>query len=288
MKEIVMKKIVPKAVGFYLNTLSYLAPGRVGEVGFNIFCTPIAPPIKPHHKAYLETATLFTFQSDGHAMQGYRWGSGAKKIVFFHGWQSHSYRWKKYIESFSHEEYSIFAFDAPAHGLSAGKYANIPLYSNAISNFFRQIGSVDSVVTHSMGSIATLHALYHHDHLKIGKLVLMGSPGEANDFISYYQNFTGLSDRTFKFIINHFVNTLNQTPDYFSAPQFATAVKIPGLIIHDEGDEEAPYHHAVRIHKAWPQSKLITTQGFGHNLRVPEVVEMVKGFVESRNTILAH
>ncbi|MEQ8423500.1 MAG: alpha/beta hydrolase, partial [Cyclobacteriaceae bacterium] len=70
-----------------------------------------------------------------------------------------------------------------------------------------------------------------------------------------------------------------------SAPRFAATLSIPGLIIHDEADDEAPYHHALRIHKAWPQSKLITTKGFGHNLRVPEVVEMVKGFVEERAVV---
>lgn len=283
-----MKKVLPKLIGGYLNTLSYVAPGSVGEIGFNIFCTPIAPPVKPHHKAYLETAALFNFESDGIALQGYRWGNGEKKLVFLHGWQSHTYRWKKYIQAFSHEEYSIYAFDAPAHGLSGGKYANIPLYSNAISAFFEKIGNADAVVSHSMGSISSLHALFHHNHLDLGRLVLMGSPGEANDFITFYQQFTGLSDRTFRFILDHFVKTIGQTPDYFSAPKFATSVKIPGLIIHDEGDDEAPYHHAVRIHKAWPQSRLITTQGYGHNLRVPEVVEMVKGFVEDNTKILAH
>lgn len=288
MKDIVMKKIVPKLVGGYLNTLALVAPSKVGKIGFNIFCTPIAPPVKPHHKAYLETAALFNFESDGHAMQGYRWGNGEKKIVFLHGWQSHSYRWKKYIQVFSQDEYSIYAFDAPAHGLSGGKYANIPLYSNAISNFFQKIGTVDTVVTHSMASISTLHALYNHGHLNFGKLVLMGSPGEANDFISFYRQFTGMNDKTFNYIIDYFIKRLNQPPEYFSAPRFATAATMPGLIIHDEGDDEAPYHHAVRIHKAWPQSKLITTQGYGHNLRVPEVVEMVKDFVEDRNPILVH
>ncbi|HEY5691307.1 MAG TPA: alpha/beta hydrolase [Cyclobacteriaceae bacterium] len=286
MKNRLIKKVVPKIVGGYLNTLAVLSPSRVGKIGFDIFCTPIAPSVKPHHKAYLETGTLFNFESDGTTLQGYRWGNGERKIVFLHGWQSHSYRWKKYIQAFSQEEYSIYAFDAPAHGLSGGKYANIPLYSNAINNFFEIVGAVESVVTHSMGSISTLHALYHQNHLKMNKLVLMGSPGEASDFISFYQNYTGLTDRTLRFILDHFVKTMKKTPEYFSAPQFATRVKIPGLIIHDEGDDEAPYRHAVRIHKAWTNSKLITTQGHGHNLRSPDVIAMVKEFTEEQRALV--
>lgn len=277
-----MKKLIPKMIGAYLNTLGLVAPSRVGEIGFNIFCTPIAPPVKPHHRQFLNTASPFNFESAGTMLRGYRWGSGEKKIVFLHGWQSHSYRWKKYIEALSYEEFSIYAFDAPAHGLSDGKYANIPIYSEAIRIFLEQVGPVHSVVTHSMGSIATLHMLYNHSQLSLGKIILMGSPGEANDFITFYQNFTGLSDRTFGFILDHFEKTLGVTPAYFSAPKFAADLKIPGLIIHDVGDDEAPYHHAKRIHQAWPQSKLITTTGFGHNLRTPEVVELVKEYVTER------
>lgn len=274
-----MKKIIPKLIGTYLNTLAVVAPSKVGKIGFNIFSTPLSPPVKPHHRLFLETASQFTFKSDGIDIQGYQWGKGEKKILFLHGWQSHTYRWKKYIESFSQEEYTIYAFDAPAHGLSGGKYANIPIYSKAIQSFLERSGAMDSVVTHSMGSFATLHLLYHHAQFNLGRIVLLGSPGEANDFISFYQSFTGLNDRTFKYIIDHLVEVFGQTPDYFSAPKFATALKIPGLIIHDEGDEEAPYAHAQRIHSAWPQSQLITTKGFGHNLRAPEVVEMVRDFV---------
>lgn len=277
-----MKKIIPKLVGTYLNTLAIVAPSRVGKLGFNIFCTPIAPPVKPHHREYLQTANQFSFESRGQRLQAYRWGDGTKKILFLHGWQSHSFRWKKYIEAFPKDEYTLYAFDAPAHGLSAGKYANLPIYSDAILSFVRHIGRADAVVSHSMGSFAMLLSLYENPGLEIGKLVAMGSPGEANDFITFYKKFTGLNDRTFRYIIDHFVQELNQRPDYYSAPRFARSVKVPGLIIHDEADEEAPYAHARRIHEAWPKSKLITTQGFGHNLRAPEVVDMVRDYLVQR------
>jgi len=274
-----MKKIIPKLVGTYLNSLSVISPATAGKQGFNIFCTPIAPPVKSHHHQFLETARKFHFHTEGNQLQAYQWGQGKKKILFLHGWQSHSFRWKKYIKAFSPEEYSIYAFDAPAHGLSSGKYINIPIYSDAIKAFLQKIGAMDAVISHSMGSFSALHALHHHQDIEVNKLVLLGSPGEANDFIYFYQNMTGLSDRTLQHILNYFERILNRKPDYFSAPAFASTLKVPGLIIHDKGDDEAPYHHAQRIHEVWTQSKLITTEGFGHNLRNPEVIEMVKDFV---------
>lgn len=285
-----VKKIIPKVVGAYLNTLSLVAPSKAGEIGFNVFCTPVVPPVKPHHRQFLDTAHQFDFESDGTKLRAYRWGSGEKKLLFLHGWQSHSFRWKKYIHSFSHDEYTVYAFDAPAHGLSEGKYINIPIYSNAIAAFLESRGPVRTVITHSMGSFSMLHALHNHD-LEVDQLVLMGSPGEANDFITFYKRYTGLTDRSLKLILDFFVQKLNRTPDYFSAPSFASSVRVPGLIIHDEDDDEAPYAHALRIHASWPQSHLVTTKGFGHNLKSHKVIELVKDFVHEgalQQTTLTH
>lgn len=270
---------MPKLIGAYLNTMGYIAPHKAAQQGFYLFCTPVKPPVLPYHREFLDRAAQFQFESNGTGLKGYRWGNGDKKLLFLHGWQSHTFRWKKYIESFDPEAYTLFAFDAPAHGLSSGKYINIPMYSDAIHSFFREAGPVDSVISHSMGSFSVLHALHHHD-LPIRKLVLMGSPGEARDFIAFYRAFTGLNDRSMGLILDYFVEKLDRTPDYFSAPAFAASVKVPGLIIHDEHDDEAPIAHARRIHAAWPKSRLVTTQGIGHNLKSPQVVEMVKEFVE--------
>jgi hypothetical protein len=57
---------------------------------------------------------------------------------------------------------------------------------------------------------------------------------------------------------------------------------VKGLIIHDEEDAEAPYHYSIPLHKAWPHSRLVTTRGFGHNLRSLSVVKEVVEFIEDR------
>jgi pimeloyl-ACP methyl ester carboxylesterase len=282
-----MKKLIPKLIGGYLNALAFVAPSYAGKRGYEIFCTPMAPKVKPHHRKFLETSDQFEFRSEDIMLNAYRWGRGEKKVLFLHGWQSHTYRWKKYIQALSGEEYTLFAFDAPAHGLSGGKMANIPLYSEAIQSFLQQVGEIDVAVTHSMGSFSMLHALHENTDIRLGKMIAMGSPGEANDFITFYKAFTGISDRTFDFILAYFQKTLNRTPDYFSAPRFAAAVSVPGIIIHDRGDEEAPYHHAQRIHEAWKNSKLITTEGMGHNFKSKEAVRMVKELVEERRMKMA-
>lgn len=276
-----MKKLIPKFIGLYLNALAVVSPRKAGRAGFDLFCRPLRAPLKPHHRAFLEGAHAFELRHEGNRIQGYRWGNGPRRVLFLHGWQSHTYRWKKYIEQFSKKEFTLYAFDAPGHGQSGGKYINVPAYSAVIRHFISEVGPMELVVTHSLGGFSMLHALHHHPDLGVQGLVLLGTPGEANEFILYYQQVLGLNAHTMKHVRNYFMQRIQQPPEYFSSQRFAREMPIPGLIIHDREDKEAPYHHAVEVHAAWPKSKLITTEGLGHNLKSKEVVHHVLEFAQS-------
>jgi pimeloyl-ACP methyl ester carboxylesterase len=109
--------------------------------------------------------------------------------------------------------------------------------------------------------------------------VLMASPGEAKEFFSHLQKVLGLSRRSMKAIRDYFVEKLGYGPDYFSLKEFASTLTLPGLIIHDTEDKEAPYPHALQAHKNWKNSEMVTTTALGHNLKSNELIEKVKEFV---------
>ena len=274
-----MKKIITRLVGLYFNILVLFSPRTAGRKGFYLFCTPQRPSIKDYHQNFLNTSEKLSFGCNGDMIQYYRWGTGDKVLLFLHGWQSHTFRWKNYIEAFSKEEFTIYAIDAPAHGLSGGKYLNLPIYSTVIERFLDRIPPVHTIVSHSLGSFAALHTFFRHPSLPVKQLVITGTPGEVKDFVKFYRDVLGLSDRTMRAIYMSFEENIQHLPEYYSAARFATGVTIPLLIIHDEHDNETPYHHAVAIHKLVKNSKLITTSGLGHNLRSATVVKHVVDFV---------
>ena len=281
-----MKKPITRLIGTLLNVLAFLAPRIAGRQGYYLFCKPLAPPVKDHHLKFFETAEKSSYDHEGITIQTYRWGNGPKKILLVHGWQSHSFRWKSYIDFFSQkEEFTVYALDAPAHGLSGGKYINLPLYSRVIQELIMRVGPVHAVIGHSFGSFAMLHALYHEPALPVQRLVIMGTPGEANDFMQFYSNVLGLSSRATKVITDYFEETLHHAPGFFSAARFAKVITVPGLIIHDEKDDDAPYRYALQIHAAWKNSRLITTSGLGHNLKSAELVEKVMDFLDIKEKV---
>ena len=274
-----MKRIIIKLSGMYLNLLALISPGSAGRKGFYLFCTPRRVSLKDHQLDFLDSAEKSSFECDGTTIQVYRWGTGEKKILFLHGWQSHSFRWKNYIESFSKDEFTMYALDAPGHGLSGGKYLNLPIYSNVVESFLYSIEPVHTIVSHSLGSFAILYTLFRVPSLNVQQLAITGTPGEVKEFTKFYQQMLGLSTRTMRAIYQSFQKIIHHLPEYYSATRFAKAIQIPTLIIHDENDNETPYHHALAIHAVVKESRLITTSGLGHNLRSANVVKLVVDFV---------
>src|SRR5215212_5972456 len=130
-----MKNLLAKLIGVYLNALAIIAPKAAGQKGFLLFCRPFRTPITERQKEFFNTADKFNLISGDVSIQAYRWGTGARKIVFLHGWQSHSYRWKAYIDALPKEEYTVYALDAPGHGLSAGSFLSVPVYGALIQQF---------------------------------------------------------------------------------------------------------------------------------------------------------
>lgn len=275
-----MKQLIIKGIGAYVNTLAIVSPKTAGRKGFQIFCTPMRPKLQKHQKEFLSTAEEFNMQFKNKNIQCYKWGSGPKKVLFLHGWQSHTFRWKKFIELLSKEEYTIYALDGPAHGQSEGKVFNIPMYKQLINEFIDTIVKPDIVVGHSMGGFSSLYAFHDRPDQSPSKLVVMGSPGMAGDFVNLFEDMLGLSKKARAGMLEYFEETLGHGPEFYSAADFAKSQTAKGLVIHDTGDKEVPVKYGQAIHENWPASEYWETTGYGHKLRDMEVVKRVVKFIE--------
>lgn len=273
-----MKKILLKTIGTGLNLMAHISPRKTAHVGFELFCRPFRTPITKKQNEFFDSAAKSSFELAGNRIQTYRWGTGEKNVLLLHGWQSHTYRWRIYIEALS-KNYTVHALDAPGHGLSTGHLLNVPLYSQVIEEHIKQIGNIDAIITHSLGGFATFYTLYRNPMLNVKKIVALASPGEAQEFFDFYTRSLKLSTKSVKLISSHFEALFKHQPSYFSAPVFASTLTVPGLIIHDADDKETPFYHAERIHQAWKNSKLLKTQGLGHNLKSHDIVKEVIQFV---------
>lgn len=275
-----MKTLIMKLIGLYLNVLAVVAPPKAERFGLALFCRPFRGKMTPRQLLFLQTANQFHFIHKHETIAAYSWGTGEKKILLLHGWQSHTYRWKSYIEQLIDRDCTVFAFDAPGHGLTTGKFLSVPLYSEVIEKMILQIGKPDAIVSHSLGGFSALYTLYRNPSLSSDKLVVMAAPGEAAEFFEFYKTSLRLSQRSLDLVIKRFKELFNHGPEYFSSSKFASSVTSAGLIIHDEDDEETSAEHSKRVHQQWNNSRLLITKGFGHNLKSVEVIKEVIQFID--------
>ncbi len=274
------KKLLIFFYGTYLNLLAGVFPRKAGKEGFLLFCRPRRREVKPHHLEFLNTSEKFTQDYEGKKIQGYRWGTGERKLLLCHGWESHSYWWKNVVNGLSKEKFTIYAIDAPGHGLSEGNYINVPHYSGLIEKLVVQLGGLDAILGHSLGALSSVYTLCRAAGLPVQKVVVMAAPGEVNQFFYYYQKLLNLSPRSIKAIEQTFLARLGHGPNFFSLQKFASSLTLPGLIIHDKEDKDAPYAYALAAHENWKNSQMISTTGLGHNLKSLELIENVKEFLD--------
>lgn len=268
-------------LGFFLNTVNSIAPSQGGKMGFKYFCSPNRTKISKKQFDFLRTAKESDILFKGNKIRQYKWGNGPRKILFIHGWQSFSFRWKEFIDLLLEtKEYTILAFDAPAHGQSQGKRFTVPENAALIDQILKDVGEVDAVVTHSIGSFSFFYAFAKHKLPPINKLVALSTPGSAIEFISYYRHVLKLKPHTIKNITAEFESFIKEDLNSVNLPKLVKDLAIPGLIIHDHKDGLTDFSNARLLHQHWPQSELMTTTGLGHRLRSPEVIHAVVDFIK--------
>jgi pimeloyl-ACP methyl ester carboxylesterase len=275
-----MQELIYKSVGYYLNTLTKISPKKGGEYGFRLFCKPQRPKLQKQHISFFETARQEDFDFNGLNIKLYEWGTGPKKVLFVHGWQSHSYRWKKYVEQLPKDEHTIIAFDAPGHGQSDGDQFHVPLNAYLIHTLTKKYEGFDAVIAHSIGSMSVIYAMSFYAIESIKSFISMASPSRAEEFFAFYTQVLRLNHQTIQNITNVFQLEVRHQLKDISLATFGRNIKIPGLIIHDHNDPETPYANALELQQVWENARLITTEGLGHNLKSTDVVELVTQYIK--------
>ena len=276
-----MKNILLKTVSLYLNMINMISSKIGGRHAFYIFCYPFKVKISAKQQEFLDTSHQFKLPVEDFEIQCYRWGNGPKNILFVHGWQSNTYRWRKYIDSLPQDQFTIYSFDAPGHGNSGSLIGNVPLFEKSIQIIMDHIGEAESIISHSIGSFSSLYYINQNPQFQPNKLVTLATPDSIDDFLDYYFATLNLSNKTKRNFKQYFTKYTQKDLSYFRLENLLNTNKSSGLIIHDEGDKTVTVDYSKKLHNLWPYSKLIITQGLGHKLKGENIVQMVSEFVAS-------
>jgi pimeloyl-ACP methyl ester carboxylesterase len=270
-----------RMIGSSINTLSRISPKTAGRVAFDLFCTPRKKVVKPEEIAFLATADRHTEVISGNSFAVYHWGFKGPIVLLAHGWESHSGRWRKVAPLLVQAGYQVVAVDAPAHGRSSGRRFTMIHYAEVLRTLYQRLGPIDTVIGHSVGGAAALWALgTASPAMRPKKAVIMAAFSTLDSVFEQARTRVGISGKAMQLLHEQFEHRFKHPVSYFSIERVAAQLgDVRGLLIHDRKDAVTSHTHSAVLAAAWPNVQLITTDGYGHGLTAPKVIETILDFV---------
>ncbi|MBY0415498.1 MAG: alpha/beta hydrolase [Bdellovibrionales bacterium] len=275
-----MKKHLPKLISF----LSIFAPTLAAKFALKMFATPIRVP-RPESEMEMFHISKQYFLKSGIA--AFEWESHDKNpeapvVLLIHGWNGRGTQISAFAKNLVERNFRVIALDGPGHGSSPGAMTSPTHYAKFIIDSQNEIApnGVHSVIAHSFGGGCLVLAASRG--LKTKSLVLVASPAFYDRVVDFFAKSFGLKTEKSKAnFIEMVTKFAGLAPKELNIGLIGSELKLPALVVHDEGDNAVNYLSAKAIIDAWPGTKLITTSGLGHRriLKDPHVLSEVAEFI---------
>lgn len=251
-----------------LNGTARMSRRQAGKIGYYLLSKPRRAADEPLSDAVMREARHYKIEANGKKLQCYHWPGKGPSVLLLHGWESNTGRWHAFFEPLRKAGYSIYAFDAPAHGHSGGKRFSALLYAAALQDYLEYHDTAMQYwIAHSAGGMAAIWYLTEmNPRYEPDQLISLAVPGELAYFIDKFCSVIGVHDKVKLGIDDQFRNKLDMSYSDISFIDYVKNLRVPGLIVHDECDELAPIESAYQMHANWAGSSLITTRDCGHSL----------------------
>ena len=248
-----------------IRLLAVLRPEAAIARAGSLFCTPEARARERALRADDEGAVCDSFEMDGHRIATYAWGDPATQpyVLFAHGWSSHGTRFAPWIPRLREAGYAVVAFDQPAHGRSEGRRTTLPDFACTLFAVAARFGPAAALVAHSLGGAAASVALARG--LQAERVVLIAPAADPVDAAMRFSRLIRLPERLCRRMIASFEASVGVSFMELQAQHNAPAIARPALIVHDVEDREVPWAEGERYARYWPDARLLSTRGLGHN-----------------------
>lgn len=200
-------------------------------------------------------------------------------------WGGNAGQWHAAVTGLLAAGMRVVAFDALSHGASdAGargqQQTSIVEMARSLLAVAWHVGPVHAVVAHSLGGAAAAQAI--REGLPVRGVAMIGAPADMYDACSAMAWQLGIAPHVLHRMQRRSEQWLGTSWSTFNVPDVGRTRPVPpALVIHDREDKEVRWEDGAAIAGAWPDARLVTTQGLGHRriLRDAEVIAHVTHFV---------
>jgi pimeloyl-ACP methyl ester carboxylesterase len=278
---------IPRLILLTSKFFAFISSKLATQFAAKLFITPIKYKI-PKRELEMDRKSLqklIEIPAINRELVVYEYGKSDKKILLVHGWSGRGTQLVKIADELVQSGYSTISFDAPAHGKSPGKNANMVDFIKAILEIDKQFGPFEAAVGHSLGGMSVLNAM--KKGLKLKSAVIIGSGDIVEDIISDFISKLELKPSFTIKLRLHFEKKYQESMNDYSAFLAAQEISVPVLVIHDQDDPEVPVKAGINIHKHLRNGELMLTERLGHRkiLGNPAVMEKTVQFIRNHSFI---
>lgn len=276
-------KLALRATWLATRAAASVSPRAAGPLAARLWFTPWR--IRPNERGmarqaqWLDGTERLTFTTGRHRIAAFAAGSGPV-VVLVHGWGERAASLGAFIDPLTAAGYRVVGIDLPGHGDSSGGTTDGFEVAAAIRSVGEQLGSVHAVIGHSMGGMATMHAV--SGGLDVDAVVLVAPSVRLDHALDTFAQLFHLPPNA--------KTGLKQTIDRrygadvwerLSGLAVARDVQVPALVVHDREDPQVALADAEALAAAMPSARLVTTEGLGHGriLRDENVIRDAVSFL---------
>ena len=281
-----MKLIQRVFLGYYIvrfRATELVSPSAAAKAAFKLFTTPYSKRKTYDVPDAFKNANKTSFTFKQHTIHGFVWKPkvpNGYKILICHGFDSLSYKFDRYIEPLLHQGFELYAFDAPAHGLSSGKTINALLYRDMILQILNDYGPFNGIMAHSFGGIAVTLAIEEIKDNLPNRLVLIAPATETTRSINDFCRHLKISPQVRREMETIILKIGGKPPSWYSVARIIKSISVPTLWLHDKNDRVTPYEDMQHLKEHnLPHVEFVITEGLGHSLyRDDAVANRITGF----------
>jgi pimeloyl-ACP methyl ester carboxylesterase len=276
-----------RRVRLLFRAVSALSPAMAARLAMRLFVTPFSRPIAPAEARFLATARSRTFTVPSGQLHAYEWVAGtpdAPTVLLVHGWISHAARMAELVRALQQRGLRVVAFDAPAHGRSSGRQADLQSFRAAINTVIAAVGPVHGVLAHSFGALTTSMWLAEDRPPSVRAAVLVGMMRDAGYVFESFALAMALRPDVLARFRALFRARYGIYPEELSTADLVRRVPLPVLVVHGEVDELVPAAHATEIAAGLHDGQLLIAPLLGHGapLRDAATVARITEFLATR------
>lgn len=276
---------IPNTIQWFFKIIYFISDRFTIYLASKLFTTPIGfkTPSRELEMAEASQKKMLhvkTINKDIHLLF---YGFSDKKVLIAHGWAGRSTQLFMIAHALLEKGFMVISFDAPAHGKSTGKKANLIEYIETIKAIHQEFGLFDAAIGHSFGAMALMNAQVNSPIFKC--LITVGAADKVDDILLNFATNLGLDSNFGIKLIHYFGKKWKINLCDYDTSAAAKKVKTPTFVIHDAIDGDVSVSCAINIRQNLEKGTLFITNGLGHTkiLRDKNTTHSIVNFI-TQNT----